>query len=148
MVTFQRRQLLGACALVLLTGSAPTLAALKSPDGVRTSLRIMNQVVTHTGRLILAGNYDQLPREGREFTEGAELLRTSIAGEPEAFKARIYPLVRRAVLASSDLDAASKSRDPARIRAEHLDFAQAVQRVIGQFPENLRPPAVITRIQH
>src|SRR5438094_8077696 len=146
MIAFERRQLLAACAVILVAASSPTLAALKSPDGVRTSLRIMNQVVTPTGRLIVAGSYDQLPRESREFTEGAELLRTSIAGEPETFKARINPLMRRAVLASSDLNAASKSRNPERIRTAHEMFAEAVQRVIVQFPENLRPPAVVTRI--
>jgi hypothetical protein len=147
MIVLERRQLLGACASALLLASGPAVAALKSPDGVRTSLRIMNQVVTHTGRLIMAANYDQLPQESREFTEGAELLRSSIAGEPETFKARVYPLIRSAVLASSDLNAASKSRNPTRIRTAHEAFGMAVQRVIGQFPENLRPPAVFTRIQ-
>ena len=148
MIAFERRQLLAACTFIFLAASSPAQAALKSPDGVRTSLRIMNQVVTHTGRLIMAGNFDQLPRESREFTEGAELLRTAIAGEPEAFKARINPLMRRAVLASSDLNAASKGRSPERIRAAHEMFAETVQRVIVQFPENLRPPAVMTRIRH
>ena len=49
---------IGACALVIAF-ALPVLAQgqLSSPGDVKTGLRILNQVVGHTGRLIASKNY-------------------------------------------------------------------------------------------
>jgi hypothetical protein len=130
---------LGACSLGLALALPAIAADLKSPDQVRTGLRIMNQVVGHTGRLIAAKNYDQVPREGGEFTEGAGLLRTAIAGEPADFKAKATPAIDKAAAASAALSEASKSHDDAKVGPAHAAFASAVQALIALFPDAVKP---------
>jgi hypothetical protein len=129
-----------AVAIVLATTSAAA-ADLKAPDRVRTGLRIMNQVVGHTGRLIDAKNYDQLPREGREFTEGAEALKQAIADEPASLKAKVGPEIDAALKSSAALSDVAKSHDDAKVRTAHAAFAKTVQAVIGDFPQDVRPAA-------
>jgi 3-methyladenine DNA glycosylase/8-oxoguanine DNA glycosylase len=124
----------------LLFGAVATAqTALKSPQSVKTGLRILNQVVGHTGRLIDAKSYDIVPREQQEFDAGAALLREAIAGEPAAFKAKIDPLIEASVKASSAMGEAAKAHDDAKLAATHDKFAAAVKSVIEQFPEDLRP---------
>ena len=128
-----------AVAGLLCTGAATAQTALKSPPSVKTGLRILNQVVGHTGRLIDSRSYDIVPREQQELDAGAALLREAIASEPAAFKAKIDPLIAESLKASSAMGEAAKAHDDAKLTATHDKFAAAVKSVIEQFPEDLRP---------
>lgn len=142
----RRTTILGGLATLVLAVASPVLASgLASLEQVRVGLRIMNQVVGHTGRLIASKTYAQLPREGREFSEGVSVLRGGIEKEPAAFKAKIRPILDRAVASSASLDEASKTMDDARIAAAHAAFAGAVRAVIAEFPEDVRPVAPAPR---
>jgi hypothetical protein len=112
---------------------------LKAPDDVRTGLRILNQVVGHTGRLIASKNYDTVPREHHEIVEGAEMLREALAEEPEAFRAKVDGMLDEVVSASSALEPPSKMRDDAKLAAAHAALADAVHDVLDLFPEDLQP---------
>jgi hypothetical protein len=124
---------------LLSSGVAVGQAALKAPQSVKQSLRILNQVVGHTGRLIDAKKYDVVPHEGQEFEEGAAMLREAIANEPAAFKSKIDPLIGESLKASSAMGEAAKAHDDAKLAQTHDRFAAAVKSVIEQFPEDLRP---------
>jgi len=124
----------------LLFGAvAAAQTALKSPQSIKTGLRILNQVVGHTGRLIDAKNYDIVPREQQELDAGAALLHEAIAGEPASFKAKVGPLIDEAVRAGGAMGAAAKAHDDAKLATTHDGLAAAVKSVIEQFPEDLRP---------
>jgi azurin len=116
-------------------------APLKSPQSVRTALRIMSQVVDHAGRLIAAANYALVPREVQEFGEGVEALRDAMAGEPADVRSGIEPLLRAALQTSQALSAAARRGDGSAIAAAHRRFGAAVQAVIAAFPGELRPRA-------
>jgi hypothetical protein len=124
---------------LLCAGPAGAQTALKSPQSVKTGLRIMNQVVGHTGRLIDSKSYDIVPREGQEFEAGAALLREGIASEPAAFKSKVDPLIEKALKASTAMGDAAKTHDDAKLASMHDQFAAAVKLVVEQFPEDLRP---------
>jgi hypothetical protein len=128
-----------ALGALIQAGTVAAQTTLQSPQAIKTGLRIMNQVVGHTGRLIDAKSYDIVPHEQEEFDEGAKMLREAIAGEPEAFKSKVEPLIKDAVKASSAMGAAAKARDDAALGATHDQFATAVRSIIEQFPEDLRP---------
>lgn len=134
-----------AMALMWVCGLlwAATLPAqtLKSPQSVTTGLRILNQVVGHTERLIAAKSYDQIPREAGEFAEGVAVLREGLAAEPASFKSKVEPLIDRALQASNALGDASKAGDEAAIKKDHEQFSAAVKTVIDAFPEDVRPKA-------
>ncbi|HEX5418717.1 MAG TPA: hypothetical protein VFY39_01830 [Gammaproteobacteria bacterium] len=130
-----------AAAAVVLTLMLPAYGQgqLKSPDDVKTGLRIINQVVGHTGRLIASKNYDTVPREHHEIVEGAEILRDALAKEPEAFRTKADGLLDRVVSASSALAELSKTHDDAKLATAHAALADAVHRVLDLFPKELQP---------
>lgn len=128
-----------ALGALLCAGPALAQTALKSPQSVKTGLRIMNQVVGHTGRLIASRSYDIVPREGEELEAGAAVLREAIANEPAAFRSKVEPLIEKALEASSAMGAAAKAHDDAKLASTHDQFAAAVKSLIEQFPEDLRP---------
>jgi hypothetical protein len=104
-----------AFSALLCAGPAAAQTALKSPQSVKTGLRIMNQVVGHTGRLIDAKSYDIVPREGQELEGGVAVLREAIASEPPAFKSKVDPLIDKALEASSAMGEAAKAHDDAKL---------------------------------
>lgn len=112
---------------------------LMKPDEVKTGLRIINQVVGHTGRLITSKNYDTVPREHHEIVEGAEILREALAKEPEAFRTKIDGMLDDVVAASSALEPPSKMHDDAKLMAAHDALADAVHKVLDEFPSDLQP---------
>jgi len=130
---------LATAALLAATAFAQT--SLKSPQTVKTGLRIMNQVVGHTGRLIASKSYDQVPREAGEFTDGVAVLREGIANEPASFKSKIEPLIDKAVQASNALSEASKSGNESVLGKAHEQFSAAVKTVVEAFPDDMRPKA-------
>jgi hypothetical protein len=112
---------------------------LMHPDDVKTGLRIINQVVGHTGRLIASKNYDTVPREHHEIVEGAEILREALAKEPEPFRTKVDGMLDEVVAASSAREPPSKMHDGAKLMTAHDKLADAVHGVLDQFPKDLQP---------
>jgi hypothetical protein len=112
---------------------------LADPDDVRTGLRILNQVVGHTGRLIVAKKYDTVPHEHHEIVEGAEILREALAEDPESFRDAVDGMLNEVVAASSALAEPSKMHDDAKLEAAHAALATAVHKVLDEFPADLQP---------
>lgn len=112
---------------------------LMSPDEVKTGLRILNQVVGHTGRLIASKNYDTVPREHHEIVEGAEILQEALAKEPESFRTKVDTMLDEVISASSALEPPSKTHDDAQLATAHMALADAVHDVLDLFPEDLQP---------
>ncbi len=123
-----------AFALPIFGQGQPT-----SPDDVKTGLRILNQVVGHTGRLIASKNYDTVPREHHEIVEGAQILRDALAKEPEEMQTKVDALLDKVVAASSALAEPSKMHDDAKLVAMHAALADAVHDVLDLFPRSLQP---------
>lgn len=136
------RVLSSLAAFALIAAFAlPTYAQdnLMHPDDIKTGLRIINQVVGHTGRLISSKNYDTVPREHHEIVEGAEILREALKDEPESFRKKIDTMLDGVVAASSALEPPSKAHDDAKLDAAHMALADAVHDVLDQFPDELQP---------
>ena len=136
------RFLASLTALALIaTPALPTFAQdnLMHPDDVKTGLRIINQVVGHTGRLIDSKNYDTVPGEHHEIVEGAEILREALQNEPETFRKKIGAMLDDVVAASSALEPPSKMHDDAKLAVAHTAMADAVHAVLDQFPKDLQP---------
>lgn len=125
-----------AAASLLLFSSA---FALQSPKSVTAALRILNQVVGHTGRLVDAKNYQAVGGEHGEFVEGAEMLREAMRGEPAEFTAKVESALKAAVDSSSDMGKVAAAGDEAKAKAAHDEFAAKVKAVVELFPEDVRP---------
>jgi hypothetical protein len=135
--TLQLVRFLAAGAFVLALASSAF--ALQSPKSVSSALRVLNQVVGHTGRLIAAKDYDHVGGEHGEFTEGADMLREGLRGEPADFTAKVETALKAAVDASAALGKIAPAHDDAKLNAAHDDFAAKVKTVIELFPEDVRP---------
>jgi hypothetical protein len=114
-------------------------AALQAPKSVTSGLRVLNQVVGHTGRLVSSKDFDKVPGEHGEFVEGAAMLREAIRGEPADFTAKVEAALTRAIEASEALDKTTSSGDPEKIAAAHTEFAAKVKEIVELFPEDVRP---------
>jgi hypothetical protein len=112
---------------------------LKSPDDVKTDLRILMQVTNDFDRQITRKTYTRLPHENQEFMEGAGALREAIANEPADFKAKVEPAIQTAVSIAQKVADMSSSNDDAKLRAGHGELLKAVNAVFAFFPEDLRP---------
>lgn len=128
--------------LLVLGSLLPANAAdLKSPDTVKTSLRLIMQVTNDFARQIDRKNYVRLPGEMQEFTEAAGALRQAIANEPADFKAKVEPAIQKALAVSeavADLNMGPGS-DDAALRMRQAEQVKAVNAVFAFFPEELRP---------
>jgi hypothetical protein len=125
----------GALALALVSSAL----ALQSPKSVTSGLRVLNQVVGHTGRLVAAKDYARVGGEHGEFVEGADMLREALRGEPADFTAKVETALKAAVESSSALGKIAASGDAEKTAAAHEDFAAKVKAVIELFPEDVRP---------
>src|SRR5919201_5072771 len=86
-----------AAIALLLTLAVPILAAqLKSPDTVKTALRLLVQVSNDFKRQITNKNFARVPHEYMEYTEAADALRTGIKDEPADFKNRVETRLKAA----------------------------------------------------
>ena len=134
-------------AVVLMTvGFALALAApvwaaqLKSPDTVKTALRLLVQVSNDFKRQITAKNFARVPHEYMEYTEAADALRTGIKDEPADFKAKVETRLKAAVAAYQKIsDMSAKATDPAPLMAEHAKAVTAMNAVFDLFPADMRP---------
>src|SRR5437870_7799749 len=98
----------------VLTLAAPVQAAqLKSPDTVKTALRLLVQVSNDFKRQITNKNFARVPHEYMEYTEAADALRMGIKNEPPDFKNRVETRLKAAVAAYQNIsDTSAKATDP------------------------------------
>jgi len=124
-----------------LVFAAPVWAAqLKSPDTVKTALRLLVQVSNDFKRQITAKNFARVPHEFMEYTEAADALRTGIKDEPADFKAKVETRLKAAVAAYQKIsDMSAKATDPAPLMAEHAKAVTAMNAVFDLFPADMRP---------
>src|SRR5262245_63644872 len=102
-----------AIALVLALAIPGWTAQLKSPDDVKTALRLLVQVSNDFKRQITNKNFARLPHEYMEYTEAADALRMSIKGEPADFRNRVETRLKTAVAAYQKItDMSAKETDP------------------------------------
>ena len=120
---------------------ASTVAAqLKSPDDVKTGLRLLVQVSNDFKRQITAKNFARIPHEYMEYTEAADALRSAIKDEPANFKAKVETRLKAAVTAAQRVsDMSAKTPDADKLMAEHDKAVSAMNAVFQLFPADLRP---------
>lgn len=127
-----------AVGSLLLAFISSASADLQSPKSVSAALRVLNQVVGHTGRLVASKDYDKVGGEHGEFTEGAAMLREALRGEPADFAAKVSTALDAAVKASENMGKVATS-DGSKAEAAHAEFAAKVKAVIDLFPQDVRP---------
>jgi len=133
--------------ILALTGfvvalAAPILTAqqLKSPDDVKTALRLLVQVSNDFKRQITNKNFARVPHEYMEYTEAADALRTGIKNEPADFKNRVETRLKAAVAAYQRIsDMSGSATDPDKLMAEHAKAVTAMNAVFDLFPPDFRP---------
>src|SRR5215475_6133953 len=132
-----------ALIVLVLTLAAPISAAqLKSPDTVKTALKLLVQVSNDFKRQITNKNFARVPHEFMEYTEAADALRMSIKDEPADFKAKVETRLKAAVAAYqkvSDMSASAKETDVDKLMAEHAKAVTAMNALFDLFPAALRP---------
>ena len=127
-------------ALLLMFATPVLWAQLKSPDTVKTALRLLVQVSNDFKRQITAKNFARIPHEYMEYTEAADAVRTAIKDEPADFKAKVEAKLKPAVAAYQKIsDMSGKNPDADMLMAEHAKAVTAMNAVFDLFPANLRP---------
>src|SRR5437762_2838660 len=121
--------------------AAPVWAAqLKSPDTVKTALRLLVQVSNDFKRQITSKNFARVPHEYMEYTEAADALRTGIKDEPADFKNRVETRLKAAVAAYQKIsDMSGSATDPDKLMADHAKAVTAMNAVFDLFPADFRP---------
>ena len=130
---------LASAALCATTLTGARAADLKSPDQVKTALRLIMQVTNDFDRQITRKTYARLPHENMEFMEASGALRQAIADEPAPFKARVEPKIKRAVDQAQKVSDESAKGDDAQLRTGHGQLLKDVNAVFADFPKDLRP---------
>jgi hypothetical protein len=131
--------LLATIGIALLLAS-PLAAQLKSPDDVKTALRLLVQVSNDFKRQITAKNFARIPHENMEYTEAADALRTAIKDEPADFKAKVETKLKAAVAAFQKVsDMSADTPDADKLMEEHGKAVTAMNAVFDLFPPDLRP---------
>jgi len=130
---------LATIGIALLVAS-PLAAQLKSPDDVKTALRLLVQVSNDFKRQITAKNFARIPHEYMEYTEAADALRSAIKDEPADFKAKVDTRLKAAVEAAKKVsDMSANTPDADKLMAEHDKAVTAMNAVFELFPADLRP---------
>jgi hypothetical protein len=120
---------------------ASTVAAqLKSPDDVKTGLKLLVQVSNDLKRQITAKNFARIPHENTEYTEATDALRSAIKDEPADFKAKVETRLKASVTAFQKVsDMSANTPDADKLMAEHGKAVTAMNAVFELFPADLRP---------
>jgi hypothetical protein len=126
----------GVSLAALCTAAA---AEMKSPEAVKTSLRLIMQITNDFDRQITRKTYERLPHENEEFVEASGALRQAIANEPADFKTRVEAALRNALAAAKNTADLGAGKDDAKLRAAHAEHLKAVNAVFAFFPAGLRP---------
>ena len=130
---------LATIGIALLVAS-PVAAQLKSPDDVKTALRLLVQVSNDFKRQITAKNFARIPHEYMEYTEAADALRSAIKDEPADFKAKVDTRLKAAVEAAKKVsDMSANTPDADKLMTEHDKAVTAMNAVFELFPADLRP---------
>jgi hypothetical protein len=132
---------MAAVVFAVLTLAAPTFAqSLKSPDDVKTALRLLVQVSNDFKRQITNKNFARVPHEYMEYTEAADALRQSTKDEPADFKAKVEARLKAAVTAYQKVsDMSGKETDADKLLAEHAKAVTAMNALFDLFPASMRP---------
>ena len=137
------KQILAAMASIgfVVMLAAPIWAAqLKSPDDVKTALKLLVQVSNDFKRQIGNKNFARVPHEYMEYTEAADALRSGIKNEPADFKAKVETRLKAAVAAAQKVsDMSGNTTDSDKLAAEHAKAVTAMNALFDLFPANLRP---------
>jgi hypothetical protein len=130
-----------AIAGIALTSGASLIAAdLKSPDLVKTALKLLVQVSNDMKRQITNKNFARVPHEYQEYTEAADALRESIKGEPADFKTKVEARLKAAVTAAQRVsEMSATTTEVNKLMAEHAKVVTAMNGVFDLFPADLRP---------
>ena len=129
-----------ATAGFALVAASTVAAQLKSPDDVKTGLRLLVQVSNDFKRQITAKAFARIPHEYMEYTEAADALRSAIKDEPAAFKAKVEPRLKAAVTAEQKVsDMSANTPDADKLMAEQSKAVTAMNAVFQLFPADLRP---------
>jgi hypothetical protein len=120
---------------------ASTVAGqLKSPDDVKTGLKLLVQVSNDFKRQITAKNFARIPHEYTEYTEAADALRSAIKDEPADFKAKVETRLKAAVAAAKKVsDMSANTPDAEKLMTEHGKAVTTMNAVFELFPAGLRP---------
>src|SRR4029078_12218423 len=105
----------------VLTLAAPASAQQqwKSPDDVKTALKLLVQVSNDFKRQITNKNFARVPHEFMEDTEAADALRTATKDESTAFKNRVEMRLKTWVGAYQKVsDMSAKETDPGKLLTE------------------------------
>jgi len=131
---------LASIGFVLMVAAPMWATQLKSPDTVKTALRLLVQVSNDFKRQITNRNFARVPHEYMEYTEAADALRMGIKDEPADFKARVETRLKAAVAAYQKIsDMSAKATDPDPLMAEHAKAVTAMNAVFDLFPADMRP---------
>ena len=137
------KQILAAMASIgfVVMLAAPIWAAqLKSPDDVKTALKLLVQVSNDFKRQIGNKNFARVPHEYMEYTEAADALRSAIKNEPADFKAKVETRLKAAVTAYQKIsDMSANATDADKLMAEHSKAVTAMNAVFDLFPADYRP---------
>ena len=137
------KQILAAMASIgfVVMLAAPIWAAqLKSPDDVKTALKLLVQVSNDFKRQIGNKNFARVPHEYMEYTEAADALRSGIKNEPSDFKVRVETRLKAAVTAYQKIsDMSANATDADKLMAEHSKAVTAMNAVFDLFPADYRP---------
>jgi hypothetical protein len=126
---------------LVLTLAAPIFAAqLKSPDDVKTALKLLVQVSNDFKRQINNKNFARVPHEYMEYTEAADALRGAIKNEPADFKSKVETRLKAAVAEYQKIsNMSATATDPAPLMAEHAKAVAAMNSLFDLFPPDYRP---------
>src|SRR5207249_10494169 len=112
--------ILASIGLVLALAGPIFAAQLKSPDDVKTALRLLVQVSNDFKRQIANKNFARVPHEYMEYTEAADALRSAIKDQPADFKAKAETRLKAAVAAAkTGSDMGGNTTDPDKLPAGH-----------------------------
>src|SRR5436305_12991232 len=132
--------ILASIGLVLALAGPILAAQLKSPDDVKTALRLLVQVSNDFKRQITNKNFARVPHEYMEYTEAADALRTAIKNEPADFKNRVETRLKAAVAAYQKIsDMSAKATDPKPLMPGHAKAETPTNAVFDLFPSDMRP---------
>ena len=137
-----RQTLVAVAAVGLAMTLAPAVSAqqLKSPEDIRTALRLLVQVSNDFKRQITNKNFARVPHEYMEYTEAADALRMATKDESADLKSKVETRLKAAVAAYQKVsDMSAKETDPDKLLAEHAKAVTAMNALFDLFPAALRP---------
>lgn len=127
-------------AIALLLSAVGVSAQLKSPDDVKTGLKLLVQVSNDFKRQINAKNFARVPHEYAEYDEAAGALRMAVKDEPADFKTKVETRLKAAVAEYKKIsDMSSNAPDADKMMAEHAKAVAAMNALFQLFPADLRP---------